>query len=181
MSTCPELPEPIAPLTLRLEGLKLGQRALYSCPLGYSIEGVPNSTCLASGNWSSPPPTCNPVQCPPLFLEDPHLSLTELNTSAWGRAVFKCSWGYRLSGPPGLECEPSGSWSGPVPRCRGKFALVHTKMNKITIFPFNSQPYNVHSHSCPSTVGSTELAYQVVISGMRLEHWLRSAVTKVIC
>lgn len=29
-------------------------------------------------------------------------------------------WGYRLSGPPSLECEPSGLWSGPVPRCRGK-------------------------------------------------------------
>lgn len=72
------------------------------------------------GNWSSPPPTCHSIQCPPLFLEDPHLSLTELNASAWGRAVFKCSWGYRLSGPPGLDCEPSGIWNGPVPRCKGR-------------------------------------------------------------
>ncbi|XP_037907250.1 locomotion-related protein Hikaru genki isoform X1 [Hermetia illucens] len=117
-SQCPQMPEPTPPLSLRLEGNKLGQRALYSCPLGYTIEGTANSTCLASGNWSSPPPSCHPVQCPPLYLEDPHLSLTELNTSAWGRAVFKCSWGFRLSGPPGLECEPSGEWSGPVPRCR---------------------------------------------------------------
>ncbi|XP_031620985.1 locomotion-related protein Hikaru genki [Contarinia nasturtii] len=118
MSTCQEQPTPIPPLTLQLEGLKLGQRVLYSCPVGYSIQGISNATCLASGNWSSPPPTCNPIQCPSLFLEDPHLSLTELNTSAWGKAVFKCSWGYRLSGPPSLECESSGSWSGPVPRCR---------------------------------------------------------------
>ncbi|KAJ6640580.1 Locomotion-related protein Hikaru genki [Pseudolycoriella hygida] len=117
-STCPQHPDPLPPLTLRLEGLKLGHRALYNCPLGYTIEGTSNSTCLASGNWSSPPPTCHSIQCPPLFLEDPHLSLTELNASAWGRAVFKCSWGYRLSGPPGLECEPSGVWSGPVPRCK---------------------------------------------------------------
>ncbi|XP_037044885.1 locomotion-related protein Hikaru genki isoform X2 [Bradysia coprophila] len=118
ISNCPQHPEPLPPLTLRLEGLKLGHRALYSCPLGYTIEGTSNSTCLASGNWSSPPPTCHSIQCPPLFLEDPHLSLTELNASAWGRAVFKCSWGYRLSGPPGLECEPNGIWSGPVPRCK---------------------------------------------------------------
>lgn len=80
----------------------------------------PNWIYVNVGNWSSPPPTCHSIQCPPLFLEDPHLSLTELNASAWGRAVFKCSWGYRLSGPPGLECEPSGVWSGPVPRCKGK-------------------------------------------------------------
>ncbi|XP_055380198.1 locomotion-related protein Hikaru genki isoform X2 [Condylostylus longicornis] len=117
-SQCPPLPEPVPPLNLRLEGNKLGQRALYRCPLGFRIEGTVNSTCLASGNWSSPPPTCQSVQCPPLYLEDPHLSLTELNTSAWGRAVFKCQWGFKLSGPPGLECEPSGIWSGPVPRCR---------------------------------------------------------------
>lgn len=73
------------------------------------------------GNWSSPPPTCSPVQCPSLFLEDPHLSLTELNTSAYGRAVFKCSWGYRLNGPSSVECESTGAWNGPVPRCRGLF------------------------------------------------------------
>lgn len=74
----------------------------------------------STGNWSSPAPNCIPIQCPPLFLEDPHLSLIELNTSAWGRAVFSCSWGYRLSGPPNLECLASGHWSGPIPRCRGE-------------------------------------------------------------
>lgn len=83
----------------------------------------------STGNWSSPPPTCNPIQCPSLFLEDPHLTLTELNTSAWGKALFKCSWGYRLSGPPSLECEASGQWSGPVPRCRGNL-VVDTFVHK---------------------------------------------------
>uniref|UniRef100_A0A6E8VWB2 Locomotion-related protein Hikaru genki n=1 Tax=Anopheles coluzzii TaxID=1518534 RepID=A0A6E8VWB2_ANOCL len=119
VSQCAALTEPNPPLSLRLEGIKLGQRALYRCPLGYMLQGTANATCLASGNWSSPTPTCHPIQCPPLFLEDPHLSLVELNTSAWGRAVFRCAWGYRLSGPPGLECEPNGHWSGPIPRCRG--------------------------------------------------------------
>lgn len=52
MSTCPELTTPSPPLTLRLEGLKLGQRALFTCPVGYTIEGVSNATCLASGNLS---------------------------------------------------------------------------------------------------------------------------------
>ncbi|XP_037948963.1 locomotion-related protein Hikaru genki isoform X2 [Teleopsis dalmanni] len=117
-STCPQLPEPVSPLTLRLEGNKLGQRAMYRCPPGYRIDGVMNATCLASGNWSSPPPTCQAVQCPRLLLDDPHLSLVELNTSAWGRAVFKCQWGFKLTGPPGLDCTPTGVWSGPVPRCK---------------------------------------------------------------
>jgi hypothetical protein len=115
---CNNIFEPNAPLQLRLEGNKLGQRAIYRCPLGFNLQGSVNATCLASGNWSSPPPTCHPIQCPPLLLEDPHISLVELNASAWGRAVFKCAWGYRLSGPNSLECEPDGRWSSSIPRCR---------------------------------------------------------------
>lgn len=126
-STCPQLPEPLLPLSLRLEGDKLGQRALYRCPPGFRVDGIANATCLASGNWSSPPPTCQAVQCPRLILDDPHLSLVELNTSAWGRAVFKCQWGFKLTGPPGLECDPTGVWSGPVPRCKG-IQIVYTSV-----------------------------------------------------
>ncbi|XP_030368879.1 locomotion-related protein Hikaru genki isoform X4 [Scaptodrosophila lebanonensis] len=117
-SICPQLPEPLAPLKLRLEGNKLGQRAHYDCPEGFRLDGSFNATCLASGNWSSPTPTCNSIQCPRLVLEDEHLSLIELNTSAWGRAVFKCQWGFKLTGPAVLDCEPTGVWSGPVPRCK---------------------------------------------------------------
>ncbi|KAH8260996.1 hypothetical protein KR044_001854 [Drosophila immigrans] len=117
-STCPQLMEPMAPLRLRLEGNKLGQRAHYECPEGFRLDGSWNATCLASGNWSSPSPTCHPIQCPRLVLDDPHLSLIELNTSAWGRAVFKCQWGFKLTGPALLDCEPTGIWSGPVPRCK---------------------------------------------------------------
>lgn len=120
-STCPQLTEPMAPLRLRLEGNKLGQRAHYECPEGFRLDGAWNATCLASGNWSSPSPTCHPIQCPRLVLDDPHLSLIELNTSAWGRAVFKCQWGFKLTGPALLDCEPTGVWSGPVPRCKGEF------------------------------------------------------------
>ncbi|XP_075165100.1 locomotion-related protein hikaru genki isoform X2 [Haematobia irritans] len=117
-ATCPQIPQPAPPLSLRLEGNKLGQRAMYRCPPGFRVDGTVNATCLASGNWSSPPPSCQAVQCPRLTLDDPHLSLVELNTSAWGRAVFKCQWGFKLTGPPGLECDPTGVWSGPVPRCK---------------------------------------------------------------
>ncbi|XP_068148271.1 locomotion-related protein Hikaru genki isoform X1 [Drosophila tropicalis] len=117
-SICPQLPEPLSPLKLRLEGIKLGQRAYYDCPEGFRLDGSSNATCLASGNWSSPSPTCHAIQCPRLMLDDPHLSLIELNTSAWGRAVFKCQWGFKLTGPAQLDCEPTGVWSGPVPRCK---------------------------------------------------------------
>lgn len=128
----------------------MGQKAIYSCPLGYELKGSANSTCLASGNWSFPPPLCHPIQCPSLVLEDPHLSLVELNASAWGRAVFSCSWGYKLNGPPGVECEPSGTWSGPVPRCRGILIKKYMISNKINNFTTN------YSSNTMSTTNSTD-------------------------
>jgi hypothetical protein len=49
VSQCPTLTEPNIPLSLRLEGIKLGQRAIYRCPMGYILQGTANATCLASG------------------------------------------------------------------------------------------------------------------------------------
>lgn len=61
------------------------------------------------------------MKCPPLDTAhgslDPHLQLEEYNNSYGGRAVFSCEWGYKLIGPPGLECELSGNWSGTLPKC----------------------------------------------------------------
>lgn len=50
-------------------------------------------------------------------LTEPHLQLEEHNATYGGRVVFGCAWGYRLMGPPGLECELDGNWSGPLPKC----------------------------------------------------------------
>lgn len=49
VAQCEAPVEPNPPLSLRLEGLKLGQRAIYRCPMGYILQGTPNATCLASG------------------------------------------------------------------------------------------------------------------------------------
>lgn len=69
-------------------------------------------------------PRCMPIICPTLEFEDPHLTLVEHNTSYGGRAVFRCAWGYRLTAPPGVECEVDGQWSGPVPSCEGEVYTV---------------------------------------------------------
>lgn len=109
-------------LTVRVEGTKLGHNAIFQCPVGYRINGSPNVTCQASGKWSGRPPTCEPVKCPSLdfpgaLFESPHLQLEEHNNTYGGRAVFTCAWGYKLMGPPGIECELSGNWSNDLPKC----------------------------------------------------------------
>ncbi|XP_063225322.1 locomotion-related protein Hikaru genki [Bacillus rossius redtenbacheri] len=121
--------EPLEPddprLTSRVEGTRLGQLATFQCPAGHRLRGAASITCQASGQWSGPTPSCTPIICPSLQLEDPHLSLVEHNTSYGGRAVFRCSWGYRLTGPPGLECELDGTWSGPIPSCEVAIHVFH--------------------------------------------------------
>ncbi|XP_046671380.1 locomotion-related protein Hikaru genki [Homalodisca vitripennis] len=102
----------------RVEGNKLGQVAHFQCPLGFRLNGTSNLTCQASGRWSSPVPRCEPIVCPDLATDDPYLRLAEYNTSYGGRAVFTCPWGFRMAGPPGLECELNGLWSGPLPSCK---------------------------------------------------------------
>ncbi|XP_046387287.1 locomotion-related protein Hikaru genki-like isoform X2 [Ischnura elegans] len=105
------------PSTARVEGHRLGQTAHFHCPLGYALEGPANLTCRASGRWSGRPPTCLAIQCPPLHVQPP-LSVVEHNASYGGRAVFRCPWGHALSGPPGIECEATGQWSGKTPTCQ---------------------------------------------------------------
>lgn len=151
------------------------------------LQGSENATCLASGNWSSPVPTCIPIQCPPLFLDDPHLSLVELNTSAWGRAVFRCSWGYRLTGMPTIECEPSGRWSGAIPRCRGKFKclilMILLSFSSITTFKLENcliyMKQNPHSHCYSYSMYTTD-------STVKWSHWWpfgtrKQCTTETLC
>lgn len=73
--------------------------------------------------WSSSPPTCVETLCPMLKSIGPHLNVVEYNSSFGGRALFQCAWGYRLVGPPGLECEHDGKWSGEVPHCSRMYML----------------------------------------------------------
>ncbi|PNF36286.1 hypothetical protein B7P43_G05854 [Cryptotermes secundus] len=119
-------------LTSRVEGTRLGQVAVFQCPIGFRLNGTSNLTCQASGRWSAPVPYCMPIICPRLETEDPHLSLVEHNTSYGGRAVFRCAWGYRLTAPPGIECEVDGQWSGPVPSCEGVGGReIHRRMSVV--------------------------------------------------
>ncbi|KAB0796627.1 hypothetical protein PPYR_10688 [Photinus pyralis] len=108
-------------LTVRVEGTRLGHTAIFQCPIGFKVNGNANLTCQASGKWSSSVPSCDPVRCPSLVtpgaLDEPHVKVMEHNCSYGGRAVFSCAWGYQLVGPPGVECELDGNWSGPVPKC----------------------------------------------------------------
>ncbi|XP_032527367.1 locomotion-related protein Hikaru genki isoform X2 [Danaus plexippus] len=98
------------------QGSQLGNAVHFSCEPGYHLNGSAVVYCMGDGRWSSEPPTCVETFCPNPP-PGPQLSVVEYNSSYGGRVVFACSWGYRLRGPPGLECEQDGKWSGEIPHC----------------------------------------------------------------
>lgn len=90
--------------------------------------GVKYYWALKIGKWSAPVPKCELVKCQsletPEALYEPHLEIEEHNNSYGGIAVFSCAWGYKLIGPPGIECELNGNWSGPLPKCVRKYGCM---------------------------------------------------------
>lgn len=128
------------------QGTKLGNSAHFSCQPGFHLNGSAILTCMGNGQWSSLPPTCEETFCPMLKTLGPHLSVVEYNSSFGGRAMFQCSWGYRLVGAPGLECEMDGKWSGEVPHCIPIYCpgpLVPTNGRLLTEPSINNGKYPV--------------------------------------
>ncbi|CAK1588528.1 unnamed protein product [Parnassius mnemosyne] len=114
---CPPINVSSPRIRLFAQGWRLGHSVHFSCQPGFHLNGSAVLNCMGNGKWSSLPPTCVETFCPMLRTLGPHLSLVEYNSSYGGRAVFQCAWGYRLVGPPGLECELDGRWSGDIPHC----------------------------------------------------------------
>ncbi|XP_046434137.1 locomotion-related protein Hikaru genki isoform X1 [Neodiprion virginianus] len=114
---CPTIEQPVAPLSGKIEGARMGQSATFKCPEGYRLQGAPNITCQYNGLWSAAVPRCEPILCPELVPTNAKLQLLERNNSHGGRVVFTCMWGYRLSGPQSIQCEGEGVWTNSMPTC----------------------------------------------------------------
>uniref|UniRef100_A0A8C2PBT7 Sushi, von Willebrand factor type A, EGF and pentraxin domain containing 1 n=1 Tax=Capra hircus TaxID=9925 RepID=A0A8C2PBT7_CAPHI len=93
-----------------------GNKVIYRCNKGYTLEGEKESSCLASGSWSHSPPVCELVKCssPEDVNHGNYIlsGLTYLST-----ASYSCDNGYSLQGPSVIECSASGSWDRAPPTC----------------------------------------------------------------
>lgn len=117
---------------------EVGGRATFSCQTGYGIRGPSQTTCLSTGEWAQPFPTCtglningtikrkNPTKNP--------FNITEVqcdypgapvNGMAQGAAPyragdviqFNCNPEFMMQGQPIIACQDNGRWSGVVPKC----------------------------------------------------------------
>ncbi|XP_023218660.1 sushi, von Willebrand factor type A, EGF and pentraxin domain-containing protein 1-like isoform X2 [Centruroides sculpturatus] len=114
---CPPLTE-VPGLHISNPSTKMETKVIFSCKNGQSLIGSEQATCLPSGNWSAPPPTCRVTQCRDITNEtDPLITIELSGLEVGAKAVFSCPKGYGLRGEGELICLDTGQWSSAVPRC----------------------------------------------------------------
>uniref|UniRef100_A0A8C1SDC7 Sushi, von Willebrand factor type A, EGF and pentraxin domain-containing protein 1 n=1 Tax=Cyprinus carpio TaxID=7962 RepID=A0A8C1SDC7_CYPCA len=101
---------------VRGDDYTFGKRLLFSCNLGFILQGAPTSVCLANGSWSEAPPKCLPANCgQPPVIENGRVTGTDYGYN--GMVRYACDIGYVLRGNPTLICRADGLWDDPPPRC----------------------------------------------------------------
>lgn len=127
-----------------VEPFSFGSECNFSCQEGFYLIGENTITCLASGNWSKPTPTCAVVLCDSLMVP-PHASMKcqdPLSAYSYGSVcTVKCEEGFDLIGTNMTKCLSQGNWSHALPLCQAK-----------RCHPINSPPHG--SLSCNDTNGS---------------------------
>ena len=88
----------------------------YRCEEGFTLIGHRSLSCLYTGKWSAPPPSCVANRCPDVIVDHGHV--TQEGLVPGDVASVSCDLGYVLRGPARLVCQPSLDWSpGPPPAC----------------------------------------------------------------
>uniref|UniRef100_A0A671PAW8 Sushi, von Willebrand factor type A, EGF and pentraxin domain-containing protein 1 n=1 Tax=Sinocyclocheilus anshuiensis TaxID=1608454 RepID=A0A671PAW8_9TELE len=110
---CPDVSKDVL---VRGDDYTFGKRLLFSCNLGFILQGTPTSVCLANGSWSEAPPKCLPANCgQPPVIENGQVTGTDYGYN--GMVRYACGIGYVLTGNPTLICRADGLWDDPPPRC----------------------------------------------------------------
>ncbi|KAF1385778.1 hypothetical protein PFLUV_G00111310 [Perca fluviatilis] len=106
-----------------LEPFSFGSQCNFTCQEGYYLTGDNTFTCLASGQWSNPTPTCTVVKCnslktpPNAFMQcqDPR------GVYSYGSICsVLCEEGFDLIGTNMTKCSSQGNWSHALPVCQAK-------------------------------------------------------------
>ncbi|XP_060890783.1 P-selectin-like [Labrus mixtus] len=106
-----------------------GSKCNFTCQEGYNLTGDNTLTCLASGQWSNPTPTCKVVQCNSLK-DSPYASMQcqdPLAKYSYGSmCTVKCVQGFDMVGANMTKCLSQGNWSHEVPFCQAKMCLTRS-------------------------------------------------------
>ena len=112
---CP-VPEDIENGFLIAQSIAFGSVITYACNTGYLLNGIPERSCGADGQWSGQKPTCNPVNCGPPD-DVPHATITGEEHTFGQRVTYTCDLGYARKGAANRLCQSDGTWQRPLPLC----------------------------------------------------------------
>ncbi|XP_054443534.1 P-selectin [Pteronotus mesoamericanus] len=118
----PELPQRVLMnCSHPLEDFSFKSQCSFHCAEGYALNGTRELECLASGAWSSKPPQCVAIPCPPLRPPEQgsvrclHAADADPHRPS---CSFSCEEGSVLVGPELVQCTALGVWTAPPPMCR---------------------------------------------------------------
>ncbi|XP_022100203.1 sushi, von Willebrand factor type A, EGF and pentraxin domain-containing protein 1-like isoform X2 [Acanthaster planci] len=122
--SCPGLPKVAnAKFTVktRNESLELNYfpyrtKIRYRCNPGYQLDGDQELRCTVSGEWSAPPPSCQPIRCHNLPVPS-HGAIHGDDRTHNKSVTYTCNTGYRLLGPSVRTCTADHTWTGDFPIC----------------------------------------------------------------
>ncbi|XP_003387839.1 PREDICTED: sushi, von Willebrand factor type A, EGF and pentraxin domain-containing protein 1-like isoform X2 [Amphimedon queenslandica] len=102
---------------VELTGVRVDDKAVYSCNRGFVLQGATTRTCQFNGAWNGQEPICRPVDCGHLSSpSDGQVSVT--TTKLGGIAKYRCNDGFKLVGTTVRRCLANGQWSKDAPTCK---------------------------------------------------------------
>lgn len=89
--------------TLVMQGQKIDDQIVYTCPIGSVLIGSSQRTCLSSGFWSGSAPICHHVDCGHLpSIENGNVIMHR--TDYMANATYSCDPDYLLIGDEQRQC-----------------------------------------------------------------------------
>ncbi|KAG8223019.1 hypothetical protein J437_LFUL001341 [Ladona fulva] len=104
-------------LRVSIVSREVGGRAVFSCEHGYGLQGPQEAVCQHTGEWSTPQPTCQEVQCEPPEAPENGYVQGQGAYKAGDVVQFNCNPQFMMEGQPIIACQETGRWSGSVPKC----------------------------------------------------------------
>nr|XP_018670177.1 sushi, von Willebrand factor type A, EGF and pentraxin domain-containing protein 1 isoform X2 [Ciona intestinalis] len=115
--TCNSLVIADGTVSPRRETYNYGSSISFTCSHGYRISHSRSLRCVDTNRWSSAPPTCRRITCPP-----PHAvrnATTSPEKQTWyyrDVVMYQCHAGYVIMGPQASQCLIDGTWTA-RPEC----------------------------------------------------------------
>ncbi|XP_078666423.1 uncharacterized protein LOC144908582 isoform X2 [Branchiostoma floridae x Branchiostoma belcheri] len=132
---CPARPAPANGAVSPTGPVSYPNGVTFTCNPGYTLNGAASPTCQADGTWSSPVPTCAPIQCPPRTAPANGAVSPTGPVSYPNGVTFTCNSGYTLNGVATPTCQADGTWSNPVPTCAPILCPPRTAPANGVVFP----------------------------------------------